>query len=95
MASRNGDTSQYLSLVGVNLPHVGYGKMVAGLRDALSTKVELCDDAERVVFALRPNLIKGWRKTRNDRTTDASSDGSHGSRDSALSARLSWTSEHV
>jgi len=44
----------------VNLPHVGYGKMVSGLRDALSTKVELCDDAERVVFALRPNLIKGW-----------------------------------
>jgi len=60
MASRNGNTSHYLSLVGVNLPHVGYGKMVSGLRDALSTKVELCDDAERVVFALRPNLIKGW-----------------------------------
>jgi len=60
MASRNGDTPQYLSLVGVNLPHVGYGKMVSGLRDALSTKVELCDDAERVVFALRPNLVKGW-----------------------------------
>ena len=65
MASRNGDTPQYLSLVGVNLPHVGYGKMVSGLRDALSTKVELCDDAERVVFALRPNLIKGWTTGQN------------------------------
>jgi glycosyltransferase involved in cell wall biosynthesis len=65
MASRNGNTPQYLSLVGVNLPHVGYGKMVAGLRDALSTKVELCDDAERVVFALRPNLIKGWTVGQN------------------------------
>ena len=65
MASRNGNTSQYLSLVGVNLPHVGYGKMVSGLRDALSTKVELCDDAERVVFALRPNLIKGWTTGQN------------------------------
>ena len=65
MASRNGDTPQYLSLVGVNLPHVGYGKMVSGLRDALSTKVELCDDAERVVFALRPNLIKGWTAGQN------------------------------
>ena len=65
MASRNGDTSQYLSLVGVNLPHVGYGKMVAGLRDALSTKVKLCDDAERVIFALRPNLIKGWTTGQN------------------------------
>jgi len=65
MASRNGNTPQYLSLVGVNLPHVGYGKMVSGLRDALSTKVELCDDAERVVFALRPNLIKGWTVGQN------------------------------
>jgi len=65
MASRNGNTSNYLNLVGVNLPHVGYGKMVAGLRDALSTKVELCDDAERVVFALRPNLIKGWTEGQN------------------------------
>jgi len=65
MASRNGHTPNYLNLVGVNLPHVGYGKMVAGLRDALSTKVELCDDAERVVFALRPNLIKGWIEGQN------------------------------
>jgi len=65
MASRNGNTPQYLSLVGVNLPHVGYGKMVSGLRDALSTKVELCDDAERVIFALRPNLIKGWTTGQN------------------------------
>ena len=65
MASRNGNTPQYLSLVGVNLPHVGYGKMVSGLRDALSSKVELCDDAERVVFALRPNLIKGWTTGQN------------------------------
>ena len=65
MASRNGNTPNYLNLVGVNLPHVGYGKMVAGLRDALSTKVELCDDAERVVFALRPNLIKGWTTGQN------------------------------
>jgi len=65
MTSRNGNTPQYLSLVGVNLPHVGYGKMVSGLRDALSTKVELCDDAERVVFALRPNLIKGWTTGQN------------------------------
>lgn len=60
MASRIRDTSKHLSLVGVNIPHVGYGKMVSGLRDALETKVNLVDDAERVVFALRPNLIKGW-----------------------------------
>lgn len=62
MADRDGASTQYLSLVGVNLPHVGYGKMVAGLRSALSEKVTLSDSAERVVFALRPNLIKGWLK---------------------------------
>jgi len=39
--------------------------MVAGLRDALSSKVNLVDDAERVVFALRPNLIKGWVEGQN------------------------------
>lgn len=60
MASRNGDTSQYLNLVGVNIPHVGYGKMVSGLREALDSKVVLDGNAERVVFALRPNLVKGW-----------------------------------
>ena len=60
MASRNRDSSNYLNLVGVNLPHVGYGKMVSGLRGALESKVNLVDNAERVVFALRPNLIKGW-----------------------------------
>ena len=60
MASRDRDTSKHLNLVGMNLPHVGYGKMVTGLKDALATKVNLVDDAERVVFALRPNLIKGW-----------------------------------
>ena len=60
MAGGNGDSPKYLSLVGVNLPHVGYGKMVSGLRSAMSGKVQLCDDAERVVFALRPNLVKGW-----------------------------------
>lgn len=65
MASRNRDTSKYLNLVGVNLPHVGYGKMVAGLRGALESKVNLVDDAERVVFALRPNLIKGWVEGQN------------------------------
>lgn len=65
MASGDGDSAKYLSLVGVNLPHVGYGKMVAGLKSALSNKLTLCDDAERVVFALRPNLIKGWIRGQN------------------------------
>lgn len=62
MASGNGDTANRLSLVGVNLPHVGYGKMVQGLRQALEPHVILDDHAEHVVFALRPNLVSGWYK---------------------------------
>ena len=63
MASGNRDTPNYLNLVGVNIEKVGYGKMVVGLRSALSEKVTLAEDAEHVVFALRPNLIKGWQRT--------------------------------
>jgi glycosyltransferase involved in cell wall biosynthesis len=62
MASRNRDTSRLLNLVGVNIENIGYGKMVAGLRGALSEKVTLADDAEHTVFALRPNMIKGWKQ---------------------------------
>ena len=60
MASRNGHTSQRLDVQGVNIPHIGYGKMVQGLRGALANHVTLDENAEHVVFALRPNLIKGW-----------------------------------
>jgi hypothetical protein len=34
--------------------------MVQGLRGALANHVTLDENAEHVVFALRPNLIKGW-----------------------------------
>jgi glycosyltransferase involved in cell wall biosynthesis len=60
MASGDRYSSNNLKLVGVDIPKVGYGKMVVGLKTALASKVNLCDDAEHVVFALRPNLIKGW-----------------------------------
>lgn len=60
MASGDRYSSNYLKLVGVDIPKVGYGKMVVGLKTTLQSKVNLTDDAEDVVFALRPNLIKGW-----------------------------------
>jgi glycosyltransferase involved in cell wall biosynthesis len=60
MAGRIRDTSRLLSVEGVNIPHIGYGKMVQGLKTALSEKVTLDDRAETVMFALRPNLISGW-----------------------------------
>jgi glycosyltransferase involved in cell wall biosynthesis len=62
MASGNRDSSNYLNIVGVDIEKVGYGKMVAGLRNALSEKVTLAEDAEHVVFALKPNMVKGWQK---------------------------------
>ena len=62
MASGDRDTANYLNVVGVNLEHIGYGKMVVGLKTALSKQVTLTEDAEHVVFALRPNLIKGWHR---------------------------------
>jgi glycosyltransferase involved in cell wall biosynthesis len=36
--------------------------MTTSLRDSLANKVNLVDDAEKVVFALRPNMVKGWIK---------------------------------
>jgi hypothetical protein len=60
MASGDRDTSRLLDIQGVNIPHIGYGKMVQGLRGALANHVTLDENAEHVVFALRPNLIKGW-----------------------------------
>jgi len=62
MASGDRDSTKYLNLVGVDIPKVGYGKMVQGLRQALSKHVTFDDLAEHTVFALRPNMIKGWHK---------------------------------
>jgi len=62
MASGDGHSTKYLNLVGVDIPKVGYGKMVQGLRQALTQYVTLDPQAEHTIFALRPNLIKGWHK---------------------------------
>lgn len=62
MASGNGHTTKYLNLVGVDIPKVGYGKMVQGLRQALSNQVTFHDLAEHTIFALKPNMVKGWQQ---------------------------------
>jgi glycosyltransferase involved in cell wall biosynthesis len=36
--------------------------MVVGLKTALENKVTFTEDAEHVVFALKPNMVKGWHK---------------------------------
>lgn len=60
MASRNRDTSRLLNLVGVDEPKIGYGKIVEGLRKALSNRVTLDGQAESVVYVTTPNMVKGW-----------------------------------
>ncbi|WP_445779270.1 glycosyltransferase family 4 protein [Shewanella sp.] len=60
MASRNRDTSKLLNLVGADEPRIGYGKIVEGLRKALSKQVTLDEQAESVVYVTTPNMVKGW-----------------------------------
>ena len=60
MAGRNRDTSRLLNLVGVEEPKIGYGKIVEGLRKALSNQVTLDEQAESVVYVTTPNMVKGW-----------------------------------
>ena len=60
MAGRNGDTAKHLAFIGPDLPHVGYGRMFVSLRDTLATKVNLNDRAEHVVYAMQPDMVKGW-----------------------------------
>jgi len=60
MAGRNGDTAKHLAFIGPDLPNVGYGRMFVSLRDTLATKVTLNDRAEHVVYAMQPDMVKGW-----------------------------------
>ena len=60
MAGRNRDTSRLLNIVGVEEPKIGYGKIVEGLRKALSNQVTLDEQAESVVYVTTPNMVKGW-----------------------------------
>ena len=52
----------FYNIEGVNIPHVGYGRMACELRDAVAERVELSEDASAVVFAMTPQMVKGWWK---------------------------------
>jgi hypothetical protein len=45
---------------GVNIPHVGYGRMVDEFSRHLARRAELSDDAGTVVFGMLPDMVKGW-----------------------------------
>ena len=61
MAGGDRYSSRFLNFVGPELPHVGYGRMFVSLRDALAERVQLHENAEHVVWAMQPDMVKGWQ----------------------------------
>lgn len=47
-------------LFGVEIPHVGYGRMILCLREALSKYVVWDERAGSAVYAVPPDMVKGW-----------------------------------
>ena len=48
------------NMVGVGIPHVGYGRMADEFLSVLHDRVEITDDARSVVYAMIPDMVKGW-----------------------------------
>lgn len=44
---------------GVNIPHVGYGRMMQEIQNVAVDRVEQTEDAATVVFGMTPDMIKG------------------------------------
>lgn len=49
-----------LNFIGPELPAVGYGRMFVSLRDALAERIQLDARAEHTVWAMQPDMVKGW-----------------------------------
>ena len=47
-------------LDGVDIPHVGYGRMVGCIREALTPYVQFDPLAEAAIYAVPPDMVKGW-----------------------------------
>lgn len=47
-------------LDGVDIPHVGYGRMVGCIRDALAKHVSFDLRSEAAIYAIPPDMVKGW-----------------------------------
>ena len=60
MASGDRYSSRFLNFFGPDLPQVGYGRMFVSLRRSLMQRVQLDQNAEHVVFATQPDMVKGW-----------------------------------
>ena len=55
----------FYNIEGVNIPHVGYGRMAWEIRNAMLDMVEFSEDSQTVVFAMTPQMIKGWWRGQN------------------------------
>lgn len=47
------------------MPNIGYGRMFNSLLEELSNRVTIDNNAEHVVWAMQPNMVKGWLKGQN------------------------------
>lgn len=47
-------------LEGVEIPHVGYGRMIICIRQALSKYVTFDTHAEKAIYAVPTDMVKGW-----------------------------------
>ena len=52
----------FYNIEGVNIPHVGYGRMAWEIKNAMLDMVTFSEDSEAVVFAMTPQMVKGWWK---------------------------------
>lgn len=50
----------YFHVEGVNIPHVGYGRMAVDVSGELENLTTLTDCADSVVFMVVPHMVKGW-----------------------------------
>jgi glycosyltransferase involved in cell wall biosynthesis len=60
MASGDRYSSRFLNFVGPELPAVGYGRMFVSLKESLAQRVQLDAKAEHTVWAMQPDMVKGW-----------------------------------
>jgi len=55
-------STRYLSFFGPHMPNIGYGRMFNSLLEELSKHVTIDEHAEHAVWAMQPNMVKGWFK---------------------------------
>lgn len=55
-------STKRLAFYGPHMPNIGYGRMFNSLLEELSKRVIIDNMAEHVVWAMQPDMVKGWFK---------------------------------